>query len=125
MVQGSSLAHAIPSQEKIVGLLTYGRTAFFIGYDNGIPAGFIGITITPFFFSDVRRATDLGFYISPCYRGGSLAKRLITIAEDWAKLMGATTIFMGQTVGNKMDSTLKFYERNGYELCGFNTMKRI
>ena len=125
MVAGSSLDMATPSLNKIRGLLANVNTSFFIGYYDAIPAGFIGINIGTFYFSDVRRASDLGLYVSPKYRGGSMAKRLLQRAENWAREKGVKAIFMGQTVGNKKDSTLNFYLRNGYELCGFNTIKRI
>ena len=123
MVAASVFNHAIPSYEKIRELFNYPKTATFFSYEGELVTGFISIIIAPFFFSDVERASDLGFYIRPEHRGGSAAVRLLRAAENWAKSMGCKELYMGHSVGGKVDQMKQFYLRNGYRIGGFNSMK--
>ena len=125
MVEESVFSYAKPSRAKIQKLLDYPRGAAFLAYRNTICVGFIGAVISPVFFSEYERASDVGFYILPQYRGGREAFKLLKAIEDWAKDQGVSEITMGQTVGNKIEETKKFYTHQGYAISGFNSVKKL
>lgn len=125
MVAESVFSYAAPSRKKIQDLFNYKRGAAFLAYRDGVCVGFIGAVIAPFFFSDYERATDVGFYILPEYRGGREAFKLLRAIEDWAREQGVTEMFMGHSVGGKIEEIKKFYVHNGYKIGGFNSMKNL
>jgi GNAT superfamily N-acetyltransferase len=125
MVSESVFAYAKPSRKKIQDLFDYPRGAAFLAYKDGICIGFIGAVIAPFFFSDYERATDVGFYVLPEHRGGRAAFKLLYAIEDWAREQGVKEMFMGHSVGGKIDEMKKFYIHNGYKIGGFNSMKKL
>lgn len=125
MVADSTFGFAQPSRVRVAEHFFYPKTGTFIAYECGKPIGFFSACIAPFFFSDYERATDLGFYIHPNHRGGAVALRLLRAIEKWAKQMGAKQFCMGQSLGGKVDQMKSFYERNGYQICGFNSIKEL
>jgi GNAT superfamily N-acetyltransferase len=125
MVAESVFSFAPPSREKIKALMNYPKSAAFLAFKNDQCIGFVGAVIAPFFFSDYEKASDVGFYILPEHRGGSTASRLLQAIENWAKENGAKEIFMGHSVGGKIEEMKKFYIHNGYKIGGFNSMKRF
>lgn len=125
MVEESVFSYAKPSKAKIQKLFNYPRGAAFLAYRDGVCIGFIGLVISSFFFSDYERATDVGFYILPKYRGGREAFRLMQAAEQWAKEQGVSQICMGQSVGAKTEETKNFYVHQGYTVTGFNSIKTL
>jgi GNAT superfamily N-acetyltransferase len=125
MVDESTFSFAPPSRKRIQNLMDYPKGAAFLAYKEDKCIGFVGAIITPFFFSDYERATDVGFYILPEHRGGSTAFKLLKAIEDWAKENGAKELFMGHSVGGKIEEMKKFYIHNGYKIGGFNSMKRF
>ena len=125
MVAESVFAFAPPSRKKIQALMDYPRGAAFLAYKDGQCIGFVGAVISQFFFSEYERANDVGFYILPEHRGGSTAFKLLKTIENWAKENGAKELFMGHSVGGKIEEMKKFYIHNGYKIGGFNSMKRF
>lgn len=125
MVSESVFAHAKPSRKKIEELFYYPKSAGFLAYKEDKCIGFVGAIVAPFFFSDYQRATDLGFYILPEHRGGRTAFLLLRAIEDWARSTGVSEIYMGHSVGGKIEETKKFYIHNGYKIGGFNSVKKL
>jgi GNAT superfamily N-acetyltransferase len=125
MVEESVFSHAKPSRKKIEDLFHYPKSAGFLAYQDEECIGFIGGYIGPFFFSDYERASDLGFYITPNHRGGRTAFLLLRALEDWARSMGVKELYMGHTVGGKIEQTRKFFIHNGYKTGGFNSVKNL
>lgn len=125
MVEESVFSYAKPSKAKIQRLFNYSRCAVFLAYRDGVCIGFVGAVIDQFFFSEYERATDVGFYILPEYRGGREAFKLLRAIEDWAREQGVTKMFMGHSVGGKIEEMKKFYVHNGYKIGGFNSMKNL
>lgn len=125
MVEESIFSYAKPSRTKIQKLLDYPRGAAFLAYRDNTCVGFMGAVIAPVFFSEYERASDVGFYILPQYRGGREAFKLLKAIEDWAKDQGVSEISIGQTVGNKIEETKKFYIHQGYTISGFNGVKNL
>jgi len=125
MVTESVFSFAPPSRRKIQALMDYPKGAAFLAFEKEKCIGFVGAVITPFFFSEYERANDVGFYILPDHRGGSTAFKLLKAIENWAKENGAKELFMGHSVGGKIEEMKKFYIHNGYKIGGFNSMKRF
>lgn len=125
MVEESVFSHAKPSRKKIQALFEYPKSAGFLAYKDDVCIGFIGGFVGPFFFSDYERATDLGFYILPEHRGGRAAFLLLRALEDWARSTGVKELYMGHTVGGKIEQTRKFFIHNGYKTGGFNSVKSL
>lgn len=122
IVEGSGYPYATISPTKLAELLCCKDVKYWFAFKGDEPIGFIGVMIEPFFFSDELRASDVGFFIKKEHRGGSSALRLLNVAKDWAMQRNVRQFFIGQNVGNKVDSTRSFYERNGFEVCGFNAI---
>jgi GNAT superfamily N-acetyltransferase len=125
MVEESVFSHAKPSRKRIEALFHYPKSAGFLAYKEDKCIGFVGAVIAPFFFSDYERATDLGFYILPEHRGGRTAFLLLRAIEDWARSMKVTEMYMGHSVGGKIEEMKKFYIHNGYKIGGFNSVKKL
>jgi GNAT superfamily N-acetyltransferase len=125
MVAESVFSFAPPSKRKIQALMDYPKAAGFLAFKDEKCIGFVAAVVNEFFFSEYERATDLGFYILPEHRGGSIAFKLLREIENWAKEMGVKEIFMGHSVGGKVEETKQFYLRNGYRVGGFNSMKKF
>ena len=125
MVEESVFSYAKPSKAKIQRLFNYPKCAVFLAYRDDVCIGFVGAVIDQFFFSEYERATDVGFYILPEYRGGREAFKLLRAIEDWAREQGVTKMFMGHSVGGKIEEMKKFYVHNGYKIGGFNSMKNL
>jgi GNAT superfamily N-acetyltransferase len=125
MVSESTFSFAPPSRKKIQALMDYPKGAAFLAFKEDKCIGFVGAVISQFFFSEYERANDVGFYILPEHRGGSTAFKLLKTIENWAKENGAKELFMGHSVGGKIEEMKKFYIHNGYKIGGFNSMKRF
>ena len=125
MVEESVFRHAKPSRAKIEKLFNYPKSVAFLAYKGDVCIGFVAAIVDSFFFSDYVRATDLGFYILPEHRGGRAAFYLLRAVETWAKDQGVTELYMGQSVGGKIEEMKKFYIHNGYSIGGFNSVKKL
>jgi GNAT superfamily N-acetyltransferase len=125
MVAESVFSFAPVSKVKIQQLFSYPKCATFLAFNDNKCIGFVSAAISPFFFSDYERATDAGLYVLPEHRGGKTAFKLLKAIENWAKEMGVKELCMGQSVGVNIENTKKFYEHNGYQIGGFNSMKRL
>lgn len=99
---------------------------FVLGaWDSDTLVGFINGYVGETFLNEEFNAYEQGWYVLPEYRGGSIALRLIRAFEGWAKERGAAKLWLGQSVNHKQDSTLRFFERLGYECQGFITCKDL
>lgn len=86
--------------------------------------GFFG-NISTVYFSTERVAKDLAWFVTRSRRGSAAAVALVADFEAWAKSKGVKFFVLGQSTGIRMDTTRALYEHLGYEMIGFNTMKRI
>lgn len=123
MTEGT--AFAPPTLDKVRRLITrssgYGECAVVEGQIVGFMCGYLGET----FLNSQVNAYEQGVFVAPEHRGGTVAMRLIQNFERWAKASGAENVWLGQSVGQKQDSTLKFFERLGYSCQGFITCKKL
>ena len=125
MTEGT--AFAPPTLEKVNKLIArpssygYGECAVADGVIVGFFCGYVGET----YLNNQINAYEQGVFIAPEYRGGSIAFRMVKNFEAWARAKNAENVWMGQSVGQKQDSTLRFFERLGYACQGFMTHKKL
>jgi GNAT superfamily N-acetyltransferase len=114
-----------PSMEKSLRLLSRPNGFAVAAWDGDQPIGLMLGYVGEMYLNDDVCAWEQGLFVAPERRGGTLALRLIRIFEQWAKQRGASKVWLGQSVNHRRDSTLKFFERLGYECQGFITCKDI
>jgi len=90
----------------------------------GLIAFMVGM-VSETFLNEERNAYEKALFVLPEHRGGSTAFRLVRNFEEWARGRGAVKIWLGQSVGQNQDSTLRFFERLGYQRQGFITCKTL
>jgi GNAT superfamily N-acetyltransferase len=115
----------LATSAKIINLLTNSAVNFELVFDDEQCVGYMAGVIHETLFNDIVRASDIGMYIIPGYRGGKLIDELLDRFEAWARSRGASQLWLGQTTGNKIDLTKRFYERKGYTVVGVNCVKEI
>jgi hypothetical protein len=86
--------------------------------------GFIGVLIRSL-FCDQLIAKDVGWWVSKDMRGSMAAIMLLREFEEWAKMKKAVKIMLGQASGINVERTTKLYEKCGYKVVGFNTVKGV
>lgn len=121
MVEGTAFAPPVESKLRWAIENWYTEGA----WDGDVLAGFMVGNISETFLNHERNAYEKGLFVLPAYRGGTTAVRLIRNFEAWAKSNGAANIWLGQSVGQNMQATLKFFERLGYTCQGFTTCKKL
>lgn len=82
--------------------------------ENGIVGGLIAF-VSPQFFGPDLMSADLGLYITPEFRRGALASRLIQAYIQGAMAHGVTDIRIGCSTGMNLDA---LYEANGFRRVG-------
>jgi GNAT superfamily N-acetyltransferase len=112
------------NKNRIAKILSVPTAVGFVAESEEI-VGFICGVLHQQFFTQQKFASDMALYVEPKYRGGSVAFRLVKAFENWAKENGASHIWLGQSVGQNIDDTAKFYLRLGYSMAGVNTVKHL
>jgi GNAT superfamily N-acetyltransferase len=125
MVSEAQFCYAVPEKSKIINLYKSSNTIGFLAIENNEIIGFISGILSEYFFSNTKRASDLGFFVLPKFRGSSAAIKLVKSLESWAKEQGADDLYLGQTTAVEIDKTRQFYERLGYKTVGFNAVKHL
>lgn len=80
------------------------------GHINAIWAG----VITPVWFAEDYKVTDIMFYVDKQKRGSTIALHLLHAAEHWAKFKGVKSLSIGLSSGIDTEKTTCFLERIGY-----------
>ena len=125
MVAEAEFSYAKPEKHKILQLFKNPNAVGFIAIENNKIVGFISGFAHEYFFSNRKKASDLGFFVLPEYRGSRAALKLVKSLENWANEMNVDELYLGQTTAVEMDKTRQFYERLGYKTVGFNTVKHL
>ena len=125
MVTEADFCYAVPEKRKIINLYKSPNTIGFLAIENNEIIGFISGISNEYFFSNRKRASDLGFFVLPNFRGSSAAIKLVKSLENWAKEQGVDDLYLGQTTAVEIDKTRQFYERLGYKTVGFNAVKHL
>ena len=117
--------HKELSKDKIKTILSgfpYWNMSVF---KDGKIIGFIVGVASQSPFTDVTDVWDLGLYVNQEHRGGTIAYRLVKALEQWAGSLGASKVWLGQSVNNKIEKTTSFYTRMGYTCVGTNNVKEL
>jgi GNAT superfamily N-acetyltransferase len=125
MVEEAEFKTATPNKDKIKKLFKAPTVITFGAIKDNKLIGFIAGMKHEHFFSTNQKVSDLGFYVLPEYRGCSAAIKLIRKLEGWTKDNGINDLCIGQTTAINIDKTKQFYERLGYQVVGFNTVKHL
>lgn len=125
MVEEAEFHYATPDKDKIKKLFNAPSTIAFGAIKDNKLIGFIAGMKHEHFFSTNQKVSDLGFYVLPEHRGCSAAVKLIRKLEGWTKDIGINDLCIGQTTSIEIDKTKNFYERLGYQVVGFNTVKHL
>lgn len=92
--------------------------------DGEVLGGFFGM-ITTLFFSSERAAKDMVWFVKKSRRGSWAAVLLVRDFEAWAYAKGVRKFFLGQSTGIAIETTRLLYERLGYTVVGYNTVKVV
>ena len=125
MVEEAEFKDATPSSDKLKKLFKVPNAIAFGAIKDEKLIGFIAGIKHEHFFSTNQKVSDLGFYVLPEHRGCSAAIKLIRKLEGWTKDAGISDLCIGQTTAINIDKTKQFYERLGYQVVGFNTVKHL
>jgi N-acetylglutamate synthase-like GNAT family acetyltransferase len=112
------------SRERIAKILSVPTAVVFVAEAKEI-VGFICGALHEQFFTQQKFASDMALFVEPKHRSSSAAYRLVKAFENWAKEKSASHIWLGQSVGQNIDDTAKFYTRLGYSLAGVNAVKEV
>lgn len=85
---------------------------------------FFGV-ISTLYFSDELVAKDLAWFVTKTRRGTFAAGALVADFEAWGRENGVSKFMLGQSTGVQIDVTKALYERLGYRVVGFNTVKEV
>ena len=81
--------------------------------------------ITPCFFSDVKQAVDIAWYVDPKHRGSRKAIQMLEVYEEWAKERGAVCTNLINLDVLRGDRVAKLYKRMGYKLVENTFIKEL
>lgn len=111
---------------SIMGMVVNNPNGFgMLAYEDGRAIGMIAGSITPYFFSRGKMASDFVWFVRPERRGGRTALRLLTKFVDWAKENGATALYMGISTNVETARTGDLLCRLGFDHVGGNYRKLL
>ena len=123
MLVGTKLG--VATSDKILRLVNNSSANFDLAFNDNECIGFMLGVAHETLFNNVMRATDVGIYVLPEYRKEDVAKTLMSRFEEWAVSRNVDQIWLGQTTGDRIDITKRFYERQGYTIVGVNCVKEL
>ncbi len=96
-----------------------------LAYDGNKAVGMIAGSVSPYFFSKGKLASDFVWYVRPEARGSRTSVKLLKMFSDWAIGRGATELYMGVTTNVESARTGDLLQRLGFEHVGGNYRKRL
>jgi GNAT superfamily N-acetyltransferase len=115
----------LADDRKLAALIIGKRSTLLVAELEGEMVGFICGVVFESPFNNIIRASDLGLYIKPGTRSAVVGKRLVEAYEEWARDLGATQCWLGQSTGNRIEETADYYRRLGYKVVGYNSIKEL
>ena len=115
----------VATTAKIRNLVLSPKTLVLLAWDGDELVGYTCGVVHESVFNERLRVTDIGVYVEPEYRSGSVSRRMIDYLERWAKQQGAEELWLGQTTGGELTQVEKYYNRLGYKTKGFNCVKEL
>lgn len=93
-------------------------------YDNnGVICGLFGVRLDTFWWTSEPMLVDILFYIKPEFRSFSAYKRMLRVAEDFAKINNVPLALLFFTTKDS-DKKHQMVLRRGFKTVGFWVMKR-
>jgi len=92
---------------------------------DGKIVGMLGFVVTSHLWGADLVACDVGFYVAPAHRGGSIAPRLVRAYERAARARGAVEAGLGESSGLDSARTVRLIERMGYSVTSTGATKRL
>ena len=112
--------------EKIKNILIYEKCLVVVVRNEKETTGLMIACIYDHPLFNVKIASDLVVFVKKEFRGGLIALKLIKMYENWAKNQGVGYIFLGQSTGvGNIDRVKMFYEKLGFKVTGFNSIKGV
>lgn len=109
-------------RDKVAGLLSHllatDQFVQVIERDGVLVGGFAGF-VTEHWASKDLVSYDCGLFISPGYRGGGDAARLILRFKEWAVSRGAKMVTLSVNTGVHPERTARLMEAVGFDQIGF------
>jgi GNAT superfamily N-acetyltransferase len=87
---------------------------------DGALAGALLGCVERYYYSDELQAQLIQWFLRPAYRGTSIAVRLVKAFVEWAKLRGASEVFIGISSGINLQQTDGLMRKLGFTYLGGN-----
>lgn len=84
--------------------------------------GFLALAALPHMLSGDRYAEEMGWFVLPRYRLGTIGPRLLRRAEEWARTNGCAFLKVAAPEGTDVGY---YYERAGYQPIETAYLKRV
>lgn len=110
-------------QENLKGLTADGGV--FIAEKGEEAVGCMVTMLCEHYFGKTTQALDLFLYVKPDYRGSRAAYLLIKSFEGWARENKAGILQLGITAEIGTEQVRRFYEKMGYKVTGYVTVKEV
>ena len=111
-------------ESYLVGLLISSDCLLLIAADGEQVVGTLGMALADTFFSAAVGARELFLYVRPEYRGQHAGVQMIHMAEDWARVNGASVIIIGNHPLSP-PHVATTYQRHGYREAQTDFTKRL
>lgn len=109
-----------PSKTKVRATLEalINERTLIVYENNGIIVGILGLIIDSFWWSDQPMMMDMLFYIQPEFRSYKAFNRMLSTAEEFAKINGLPLSLLVFTTKD-MERKFKMIQKRGYKSVGF------
>lgn len=102
------------------------ESCLLVGEVGGEVLGVIAGVASPHYVNAAHTTTqELFWWVDPAARHTRVGLRLLQAFEDWAKQVGANTLFMASTATLTPDKLARFYQRKGYGAVDVNYAKNL
>lgn len=109
---------AVKTANTLLGLMTHPEGCVLVAVIDSEVIGMFGGFITEHFFGNDRYACDIGLYVKPEHRGGSVAVRLLKVFEEWVSSKNVGAITLGVSTEVEVERTAAMYQHLGYTASG-------
>lgn len=116
--------HPLKARKALAFFISSARNCLYVAEKNGEVVGFIAGAIDEFWWSTIKYASDVAFFVAPEHKGAGLP--LVKAFMRWVdKFPRVRYVSMGISSGlDSMDRTGLMYERLGFAKAGgIYTMK--
>ncbi len=102
-------------RKQLVDLIVGSGVVFLVEVESRIVGAMAGWLEVDWFGHDAQ-ACELCVFVEQDMRGQRVASLLMTAFEEWARMMGATTVLVGVSAGICPDKAVAMYEALGYRI---------